>query len=100
MHVDMGGRATWALLVFLFIQAPSVWGVDYYKDDPITTAIIDVVNYAESHWNCKEPDCQGMRVANGSKTGQELFRCAEFVAHSLAAGRLIPGIDVNAPQKD
>lgn len=53
------------------------------------------VNFAEAHWNWTAYN-DPTPVAFGS--GQEQYQCAEFVARSMAAAGLIPGLSPDAPQ--
>lgn len=55
------------------------------------------VQFANTHWNWTAWN-DPTPVAFGS--GQEEYQCAEFVARSLAAAGLIPGLGPNAPQND
>jgi hypothetical protein len=69
------------------IPVPASW------IDQITRA--EEVNFAESHWNWTAWN-DSTPVAFGS--GQPNYQCAEFVARSMAAAGLIPGLGPNAPQ--
>lgn len=53
------------------------------------------VSFAEAHWNWTAWN-DSTPVAAGS--GQEQYQCAEFVARSMAAAGLIPGLSPDAPQ--
>jgi hypothetical protein len=53
------------------------------------------VNFAESHWNWTAWN-DSTPVAFGSS--QPNYQCAEFVARSMAAAGLIPGLSPDAPQ--
>jgi hypothetical protein len=55
------------------------------------------VQFAETHWDWTAWN-DSTPVAFGS--GQEEYQCAEFVARSLAAAGLIPGLGPDAPQND
>jgi hypothetical protein len=61
--------------------------------DRITRA--QEVNFAESHWSWTAWN-DSTPVAFGS--GQPSYQCAEFVARSMAAAGLIPGLSPDAPQ--
>ncbi|MBC3840128.1 hypothetical protein GXW82_07870 [Streptacidiphilus sp. 4-A2] len=63
--------------------------------DAITRAI--EVQYAEAHWNWTAWN-DSTPVTFGS--AQPNYQCAEFVARSLAAAGLIPGLAPDAPQND
>ena len=55
------------------------------------------VNFAAAHWNWTAYN-DPTPVAFG--TGQDQYQCAEFVARSMAAAGLIPGLSPDAPQDD
>jgi hypothetical protein len=55
------------------------------------------VAFAESHWNWTAWN-DSTPVADGSDQPQ--YQCAEFVARSMAAAGLIPGLTPDAPQSD
>ena len=55
------------------------------------------VAFAESHWNWTAWN-DPTPVADGSD--QDQYQCAEFVARSMAAAGLIPGLSPDAPQND
>ena len=55
------------------------------------------VAFAESHWNWTAWD-DSTPVTDGSDQPQ--YQCAEFVARSMAAAGLIPGLTPDAPQSD
>lgn len=56
------------------------------------------VAYADSHWTWSNWDDSTPRAAAG--TNQPNFQCAEFVARSLAAAGLVPGLHSDSPQSD
>ncbi|MFB7055358.1 amidase domain-containing protein [Streptomyces vinaceus] len=56
------------------------------------------VEYADAHWAWSDENDKEPRVGNGAN--QYDFQCAEFVARSLAAAGLIPGLNADAPQSD
>ncbi|WP_042416571.1 amidase domain-containing protein [Streptacidiphilus anmyonensis] len=55
------------------------------------------VRYADAHWNWTAWN-DSTPVAGGAD--QPNYQCAEFVARSLAAAGLIPGLSPDAPQND
>jgi hypothetical protein len=67
----------------------------YYAGDALTRAL--EVDFADSHWNWTAWN-DPTPVASGS--GQSSYQCAEFVARSLAAAGLVPGLDADSPQDD
>ena len=69
------------------IPVPASW------IDQITRA--EEVSFAEAHWNWSAWN-DSTPVAFGS--GQPNYQCAEFVARSMAAAGLIPGLSPDAPQ--
>ncbi|WP_034088019.1 amidase domain-containing protein [Streptacidiphilus albus] len=68
------------------------------RDSIADTVMRDIeVDYANAHWNWTAWN-DSTPVAFGS--GQDNYQCAEFVARSLAAAGLIPGLGPNDPQSD
>jgi Putative peptidoglycan binding domain/Putative amidase domain len=59
------------------------------------SSISAAVQYADGHWNCTDVGCTST-VSAGS--AQPNYQCAEFVARSLAAAGLVPGLGSNASQ--
>lgn len=53
------------------------------------------IQYADSHWNCTDAACTST-VSSGEP--QPNFECAEFVARSLAAEGLVPGLSPSSSQ--
>ncbi|MFB7055346.1 hypothetical protein ACFCXT_19740 [Streptomyces vinaceus] len=56
------------------------------------------VRYADQHWSWARWNGKKPPVGRGSATPG--FQCAEYVARSLAAAGLIPGLSSDAPQPD
>lgn len=80
----------WCLLVCLFVvRFP---GQAYAAT---TNPGSPTIQYADSHWNCKDASCTST-VSSGE--AQPNFECAEFVARSLAAEGLIPGLSPSSSQ--
>ncbi|QMU69683.1 amidase domain-containing protein [Streptacidiphilus sp. P02-A3a] len=65
-------------------------------DTDIVTRAIEV-QYADAHWNWTAWN-DSTPVTFGS--AQPNYQCAEFVARSLAAAGLVPGLGPNDPQSD
>ncbi|MEY9871569.1 hypothetical protein ABH931_001042 [Streptacidiphilus sp. MAP12-33] len=81
-------------------KAPKASKVHSAAQDPspVDTLMRDAeVRYADAHWNWTAWN-DSTPVAFGAD--QPNYQCAEFVARSLAAAGLIPGLSPDAPQND
>jgi len=96
---DAESEATWVLIEYDgnygWIPSLEMIGEENATNPSSGGNINNVIDFANANWNCANAACTSL-VSVGS--GQPNYECAEFVARSLAAGGLIPGITPGASQ--